>query len=60
MGNVMLPRMATYLGNRSLGMLLLGIYLILLGLSGLVAFTLPPLVMTLLALIAGILILIGR
>jgi len=56
----MLPRMATYLGNRSLGMLLLGIYLVLLGLSGLVAFTLPPLVMTLLALIAGILILIGR
>ena len=55
----MLRRMAT-LGTRSLGMLLLGIYLILVGLSGLIAFTIPAIAMAVLALIAGILILIGR
>lgn len=46
--------------NRNIGMLLLGIWLILTGLSGLVAFALPPLAMAVLALIAGILILVGR
>ncbi len=55
----MLRRMAT-LGTRSLGMLLLGIYLILVGLSGLIALTIPTIVMAVLALVAGILILIGR
>ncbi len=56
----MLRRMANPLGTRSLGMLLLGIYLILLGISGLVAFAIPAMVMAVLALLAGILILIGR
>ena len=46
--------------NRHMGMLLLGIWLILTGLSGLVALGLPPLVMAVLALIAGILLLVGR
>ena len=57
----MLPRMATYLGTRSLGMLLLGIYLVLVGIMGLVTtLAIPPIVLAVLALIAGILILIGR
>ena len=38
----------------------LGVWLILSGLSSLIVLPLPPLVMGLLALIAGILILIGR
>ena len=46
--------------NRNVGMLLLGIWLILTGLSGLVALGLPPLLMAVLALIAGILVLVGR
>jgi hypothetical protein len=46
--------------NRNMGMLLLGIWLILSGLSGLVALGLPPLVMAVLALVAGILLLVGR
>ena len=46
--------------TRSLGMLLLGIWLILTGLSGLVAFALPAVVMAVLALLAGVLILVGR
>lgn len=46
--------------TRSVGMLLLGIYLVLVGLGGLVAFGLPPLLMAALALIAGALILVGR
>jgi hypothetical protein len=41
-------------------MVLLGIYLILVGLSGLVALGLPTVLMAALALIAGALILIGR
>ena len=41
-------------------MMALAIYLILAGLSGLVVLPLPPVLMSLLALIAGILILIGR
>ena len=46
--------------NRNMGMLVLGIWLILTGLSGLVALGLPPMVMAVLALIAGILLLAGR
>jgi hypothetical protein len=46
--------------TRSAGMLLLGIWLILTGLAGLVTFPLPPVVMAVLALIAGVLILAGR
>jgi hypothetical protein len=41
-------------------MLLLGIYLVLQGLSGLVALGLPGVVMSVLALLAGVLILVGR
>ena len=46
--------------NRNMGMLLLGIWLILTGLSGVVALGLPPAVMAVLALIAGVLVLVGR
>ena len=46
--------------TRSAGMLLLGVWLILSGLSGLVALPLPGAVMAVLALIAGVLILVGR
>lgn len=52
--------MANYLGTRSLGMLLLGIYLVLVGIAGLAALGIPPVVMAILALAAGILILLGR
>ena len=45
--------------TRSAGMLLLAIWLILEGLTGIVAIPLPPAIMAALALIAGILILIG-
>ena len=41
-------------------MMALAIYLILAGLSSLVVLPLPPLVMGVLALVAGILILVGR
>jgi hypothetical protein len=51
--------MATGL-NRNIGMLLLGVWLVLTGLSGLVALPLPGMLMAVLALIAGILILVGR
>ena len=46
--------------NRNAGMTVLGIYLIVAGLSGLVALGLPPIVMAVLALVAGILIIAGR
>jgi len=46
--------------QKNMGFLVLAIWLILYGLSGLVAFALPPMVMTVLALVAGILILVGR
>jgi hypothetical protein len=46
--------------TRSAGMLLLAIWLILTGLAGLVALALPGVVMAVLALIAGVLILVGR
>lgn len=51
--------MATGL-NRNAGMLVLAIWLILSALSGLVGLGLPAIVMSVLALIAGILILVGR
>lgn len=46
--------------TRSVGMLLLGIYLILVGIGGFAALPIPTLLLSLLALIAGILILVGR
>ena len=46
--------------TRSAGMLLPAIWLILTGLAGLVALPLPGVVMAALALIAGVLILVGR
>lgn len=46
--------------NRNIGMLLLGLWLVLTGLSGMVALGLPPMLMAVLALIAGILIIAGR
>ena len=46
--------------TRSAGMLLLAIWLILSGLAGFAAVPIPGVVMAALALIAGVLILIGR
>lgn len=46
--------------QRNLGLLVLAIWLILYGLSGLVSLGLPPQLMGILALIAGVLILAGR
>jgi hypothetical protein len=46
--------------TKNLGMLLLAIYLILLGITMLVHVAIPPIVMGILALAAGILILIGK
>jgi uncharacterized membrane-anchored protein len=46
--------------QRNLGMLVLAIWLILYGLSGMVALGLPAPLMGILALIAGVLILAGR
>jgi len=46
--------------QRNVGMLLLGIWLILYGLAGLIALGLPAPLMAVLALLAGILILAGR
>lgn len=46
--------------QRNVGMLLLGLWLVLYGLAGLVALGLPSPLMAVLALIAGILILAGR
>lgn len=46
--------------NRNIGMLVLAVWLILTGLSGLVALGLPAMLMAVLALVAGILILVGR
>ena len=46
--------------TRNLGMLLLAIWLILTGIAGLVPLPLPGVIMAALALIAGVLILIGR
>ena len=49
-----------YRFNRNAGMLTLAVWLILSGLSGLVAVALPSPVMAILALVAGILIIVGR
>ena len=49
-----------YKFNKSAGMMALAVWLILSGLSGLVVLPVPPILMTLLALVAGILILVGR
>lgn len=46
--------------TRSAGMLLLAVWLILTGLGGLVAFAVPAVLSAALALIAGLLILLGR
>lgn len=46
--------------TKNLGMLLLAIYLILIGLTSLIAFAIPPVIMGILAIAAGILILIGK
>jgi hypothetical protein len=46
--------------QRNIGMLLLAVWLILYGLAGMVALGLPPQLMGILALLAGILILVGR
>jgi hypothetical protein len=46
--------------QRNLGLLVLGIWLILYGLAGMIALGLPSPVMAVLALVAGILILAGR
>ncbi|HEU0275601.1 MAG TPA: hypothetical protein VFQ83_13835 [Candidatus Udaeobacter sp.] len=46
--------------TKNFGMLLLAIYLILVGLMSLVHITIPAILMGILALVAGILILIGK
>jgi len=46
--------------QRNVGMLLLGIWLILYGLAGMTTLVLPAPLMAVLALLAGILILVGR
>ena len=46
--------------QKNAGMLILAIWLILYGLTGLVAFALPAPIMAVLALLAGVLILVGR
>jgi hypothetical protein len=46
--------------TRNIGMLLLAIYLILVGIIALTAIAIPPVLTGVLALIAGIFILIGR
>ena len=46
--------------QRNVGMLLLAVWLILYGLAGMIALGLPASLMAVLALLAGILILVGR
>lgn len=46
--------------NRNLGMLLLGLWLVLSGLSGLIGLGLPSVLLAVLALVAGVLIIAGR
>ena len=48
------------LTGRSAGMIVLAVYLIVVGLAGLAAVVVPPPVGAVLALVAGVLILIGR
>ncbi len=52
--------MAVLVAHRNAGMLLLAIWLILHGLVAVLVLPLPPVVMAVIALLAGILILIGR
>jgi hypothetical protein len=52
--------MAAPVLNRNLGMLVLAVWLMLSGLMGLVTFAIPPIVMAVLAIVAGVLILVGR
>jgi hypothetical protein len=46
--------------QRNLGLLILAIFLVLYGLAGMLTLGLPPVVMAVLALLAGILLLVGR
>jgi len=46
--------------TRSSGMLVLGIWLILSGLSGMIPLPIPGMLMAVLALVAGILIIVGQ
>ena len=46
--------------TKNIGMLLLAIYLILVGIMALISVAIPPIIMGILALAAGIFILIGR
>jgi hypothetical protein len=46
--------------QRNIGMLLLAVWLILYGLAGMIALVLPAPLMAVIALLAGILILVGR
>ena len=46
--------------TKNIGMLLLAIYLILAGLGMLITFVIPPILMGILAVAAGVFILIGR
>ena len=46
--------------QRNIGMLVLAIWLILNGLAGMIAISLTPPLMAILALVAGILIIVGR
>jgi hypothetical protein len=48
------------LATRSAGMIVLAVYLIVVGLAGLVALAVPLSVTAVLALLAGVLILLGR
>jgi hypothetical protein len=57
---VALPQNQAMNITKNLGMLLLAIYLILVGITALLHFALPGIVIALLALAAGILILIGK
>jgi len=57
---VALPQNQAMNITKNLGMLLLAIYLILVGINALLHFAFPGIVMALLALAAGILILIGK
>jgi hypothetical protein len=57
---VALPQKEAMNITKNLGMLLLAIYLILVGITALLHFAFPGIVMALLALAAGILILIGK
>ena len=51
--------MASRAGH-DLGMLVFAVWLILTGVTGLVSFGLPPILMSVLALVAGVLIVTGR